>query len=401
MATILFLAHRIPYPPNKGDKLRAYQVLNHWTEQHKVFLGCFIDDPEDLQHRDLLHERCAGTYFARLHPKLALVRASGAFLTKAPLSLPYYRDRGLARWVRRVIALENPDTAYVFSSVMAQYIFGREPRFSRVLVDFVDVDSEKWREYAATKTFPARQVYRREARRLLQFDRRVADQADANIFVSEPEAALFRRRAPETQAKVFSIPNGIDASYFSPANAGQQPHVVGRPVIVFTGQMDYWPNVDAVVWFSNAVLPKIFERFPRASLLIVGARPSASVRALGHRPGIVVTGAVPDVRPYVGHADVVVAPLRIARGVQNKVLEGMAMARPVIATPQALEGIEALPDKHLLLACDGEQFVTGLDKVMNPVFAKTIGAAARQRVLEFYDWSRSLAAYDRLLLVAP
>ena len=225
MATILFLAHRIPYPPNKGDKLRAYQVLNHWTKQHKVFLGCFIDDPEDLQHSDLLRERCAGTYFARLHPKLALVRASGAFLTNDPLSLPYYRDRGLARWVRRVMASEKPDCAFVFSSVMAQYLLGAVPRPSRVLVDFVDVDSEKWAEYAATKTFPARQVYRREARQLLRFDRRVARQADASIFVSEPEAALFRKRAPEVQEKVFVIPNGIDSTYFSPENAGLKPEL--------------------------------------------------------------------------------------------------------------------------------------------------------------------------------
>ena len=105
MATILFLAHRIPYPPNKGDKLRAYQVLNHWSKQHKVLLGCFVDDPEDMQHTDLLRARCAGTYFARLHPKIALMRASRAFLTGDPLSLPYYRDQGLARWVRRVAAI--------------------------------------------------------------------------------------------------------------------------------------------------------------------------------------------------------------------------------------------------------------------------------------------------------
>ena len=362
MATILFLTHRIPYPPNKGDKLRAYQVLNHWTKHHKVFLGCIIDDAEDWQHRDLLRQRCAGTYFARLHPKLALARSIGAFLTNDPLSLPYYWDRGLASWVRRVMASENPECAFVYSSVMAQYFLGAVSTPSRLLVDFVDVDSEKWAEYAATKTFPAREVYRREARQLLRFDRRVARRADASIFVSEPEAALFRERAPEVKEKVFAIPNGVDSAYFSPENAGLNPNLGGAPVIVFTGRMDYWPNVDAVVWFSDTVLPKLRERFPNATFVIVGAQPSATVRALGHRPGIVVTGAVPDVRPYVGYADVVVAPLRIGRGIQNKVLEGMAMARPVIVTPQALEGIDALPDTHLLLARDSDGFVRSVER---------------------------------------
>ena len=397
MATILFLTQRIPYPPNKGEKIRPYQFLNHWTKHHKVFLGCFIDDLEDLQHRDLLRERCAGTYFARLHPKLALVRASGAFLTNDPLSLPYYRDRGLASWVRRVMATEKPECAVVFSSAMAQYLLGAVPPPSRVLVDFADVDSEKWAEYAATKTFPARQIYRREARQLLRFDRRVARQADASIFVTEPEAALFRERAPEVKEKVLVIPNGVDSTYFSPENAGLDPKCGGAPIIVFTGRMDYWPNVDAVVWFSDTVLPRLRDRFPNATFLIVGAQPSATVRALGHRPGIVVTGTVPDVRPYVGYADAVVAPMRIGRGIQNKVLEGMAMARPVIVTPQALEGIDAVPDTHLLLARDSDGFVRSVERIMDPVFAKTVGAAARQRVLELYDWADSLAKYDRLL----
>jgi sugar transferase (PEP-CTERM/EpsH1 system associated) len=397
MVTILFLTQRIPYPPNKGEKIRPYQFLNHWTKHHKVHLGCFIDDPEDLQHRALLRERCASTYFARLHPKLALVRASGAFLTNEPLSLRYYRDRGLARWVRRVMATEKPECAVVFSSAMAQYLLGAIPPPSRVLMDFADVDSEKWAEYAATRTFPAREVYRREARQLLRFDRRVARQADASIFVTEPEATLFRELAPEVKEKVLVIPNGVDSAYFSPENAGLDPKCGGAPIIVFTGRMDYWPNVDAVVWFSDTVLPRLRDRFPNATFLIVGAQPSATVLALGHRPGIVVTGTVPDVRPYVGYADAVVAPMRIGRGIQNKVLEGMAMARPVIVTPQALEGIDAVADTHLLLARDGDGFVRSVERIMDPVFAKTVGAAARQRAIELYEWADSLAKYDRLL----
>ena len=396
MATILFLAHRIPYPPNKGDKLRAYHVLNHWTKKHRVFLGCFIDDPADLQHREVLCEQCAGSYFARLHPKLATMRAFRGFLTHGPLSVAYYHDEGLVAWVGRIIASERPDCIFVFSSVMGQYVLSI-PRSARLLVDFVDVDSEKWAAYAATKTFPARQVYRREARELLRFDRQVAARADACIFVSEPEAELFREQAPEVRTKVLAISNGIDSTYFSPKNAGSRPKLTGAPIIVFTGQMDYWPNVDGVVWFSENVLPRVRERFPAAVFYVVGANPSASIRALSSKPGIVVTGTVPDVRPYVGHADVVVAPMRIGRGIQNKVLEGMAMARPVIVTPQALQGIEATPNKHLLLAHDADQFVQGIERSLSPSFAKALGEAARRKIIASYGWPSSLSKFDEFL----
>ena len=360
MATILFLAHRIPFPPNKGDKLRAYRILDHWAKHHRIFLGCFIDDPEDLQHRAPLRALCADTYFARLNPKWALIRACTAFATGDPLSVWYYRDRAMADWVQRIIDTEKPDCIFVYSSVMSQYV----PSASRprVLLDFVDVDSEKWAAYAATRNFPLRQIYDREARKLLRFDRAAAARADASIFVSESEADLFRARAPEVREKVTAISNGIDAIYFSPENAGSKPDLAGHPVLVFTGQMDYWPNVDAVVWFSEKILPTIREELPTAAFYIVGAHPSDAVRALAARPGVTVVGPVRDVRPYIGHADVIVAPMRIGRGIQNKVLEGMAMAKPVIVTPQGLEGINALPEKHLLLASDAERICSSCGK---------------------------------------
>jgi sugar transferase (PEP-CTERM/EpsH1 system associated) len=278
---------------------------------------------------------------------------------------------------------------------MAQYAL--ETRRSRILVDFVDVDSEKWAAYAATKRFPFRQIYGREACQLLRFDRAVAAKANTSIFVSEAEADLFRVRAPESREKVVAISNGVDFTYFSPENAGEKPHFPEGPNIVFTGQMDYWPNVDAVVWFSDSVLPTIREKFPGATFYIVGAHPSAAVQALASRPGIVVTGRVSDVRPYIAHADVVVAPLRIGRGIQNKVLEGMAMARPVVATPQALEGIDARPGSHVLLAKDIDGFISCVERILDPLLAKAVGVAARERVLQRYDWSNSLAKYDRLL----
>ena len=214
MATILFLAHRIPYPPNKGDKLRAYQVLNHWTKQHKVFLGCFIDDPEDLQHRDLLRERCAGAYFARLHPKLALVRASGAFLTNDPLSLPYYRDRGLATWVRRVMATEKPDCAFVYSSVMAQYSRRGFPAIARprrlCRCRFRKVGRIRGDEDVSRPTNLSPRGATVASVRSPRRQHKLTPVSSSR----KQKLRLFRKLAPEVREKVFAIPNGIDSTYF-------------------------------------------------------------------------------------------------------------------------------------------------------------------------------------------
>ena len=280
MATILFLTQRIPYPPNKGDKLRAFQVLNHWTGRHKVFLGCLVDDPEDWQHTERLRRQCAGAHFARLDPRIAQARSARALLTGQPLSLPYYRDRDLAAWVHGVLEAQRPDCAYLFSSVMAQYVLDAAHRPARVLMDFVDVDSEKWADYAARKSFPARLVYAREARLLLRFDRQVAERTDASIFVSEPEAALFAERAPEVKAKLRVVPNGIDAEYFSPDGAGTSPERAGTPQLVFTGHMAYWPNVDAVVWFADAVLPALRQRFPGIAEPMTWSRITPATRSV-------------------------------------------------------------------------------------------------------------------------
>jgi sugar transferase (PEP-CTERM/EpsH1 system associated) len=265
------------------------------------------------------------------------------------------------------------------------------------VADLVDVDSDKWRQYADTQSWPYSAIYRRESRALLRFERQIAQRFDATVFVSAAEAGLFRRLAPESADRVWHVNNGVDADYFSPERTYVNPYGDDGQVLVFTGAMDYWPNVDAVVSFANAVFPAIRRKVPAARFYIVGARPAPEVKMLAELPGVSVTGAVTDMRPYLAHASLAVAPLRMARGVQNKVLEAMAMAKPVLASPQAAEGIEAHIGSELLVAGDEAEFVQQASSVLERGNTAATGAAARARVLGYYAWESSLGRFEQLL----
>jgi sugar transferase (PEP-CTERM/EpsH1 system associated) len=391
---LLYLAHRIPYPPNKGDKIRSYHLLKHLAQRYQVHLGTFIDDPDDWQYVDAVKKLCGETCFVRLDNRLARLGSATALLRNRPLSLDYYRSRTLSDWITRLHRKLPVSRALVFSSPMAQFVLPQ--RYARRVIDFVDVDSAKWTEYADQKTWPMSQVYAREGRQLLRYEREVARDFDASLFVSSQEAALFAGMAPDSAAKVGWFSNGVDSAYFSPHHDFDSPYPEGGPVMVFTGAMDYWPNIDAVQWFASEMLPAIRLRNPEARFYIVGARPSREVLALSVQPGVVVTGTVPDVRPYLSHARLAVAPLRIARGIQNKVLEAMAMAKPVIVTPQALEGITAEPGRDLMLGASAADFARLACAALDapPV---DMGRAARAQVEASYNWDSNIARVDALL----
>ena len=394
MENLLLLIHRMPYPPNKGDKIRSYHLLCHLARHYRVHLGTFVDDADDWQHVPRVRALCASSHFAPLKPALARLRSLGALLANRPLSLHYYRSAPLRRWVEATMQAQKIDRVLVFSSAMAQY--AEAVPAARRVADFCDVDSDKWRQYAEKKSWPMNWLYAREARQLLAWERKIAQQFDATLFVSEPEAALFRQLAPESASRIGFFNMGVDTDYFAPDAPHPNPYPAGQKVIAFAGAMDYWPNIDAVQWFAGAILPAVLAVEPAAALYIVGARPSAAVRKLAALPNVFVTGTVPDVRPYVAHAALSVAPLRIARGIQTKVLEAMALAKTVIVSPQALEGIEAEPGRELILAADARQFAAAVLRA----FAQpdpAIGAAARRKIETRYGWAANLARVNTLL----
>jgi sugar transferase (PEP-CTERM/EpsH1 system associated) len=395
---LLLLIHRIPYPPNKGDKIRSYHLLKHLAQHYRVHLATFVDDADDWQHVPRVQALCASSHFARLDPKLARLRSLGALFANRSLSLDYYRDRALGRWVEQAVHSHKIGRVLVFSSAMAQY--AEACRGARCVVDFCDVDSDKWRQYAANKAWPMSMLYAHEARQLLRYERKVAAASDAALFVSAPEAALFRQLAPESAARTGHFNNGVDTAYFSPGQAWPSPFAGGQRALVFCGAMDYWPNVDAVSWFAREIFPAVRAAHPDAVFAIVGARPTPEVQQLAALPGVLVTGTVPDVRPYVAHAALCVAPLRIARGIQNKVLEAMSMGTTVVVTPQALEGIDARPGRDLLLAADAGQFASAVRQALAAP-TPALGLAARRLVETLYGWDSNLAPVVSLLEQTP
>ncbi|WP_350281885.1 TIGR03087 family PEP-CTERM/XrtA system glycosyltransferase [Nitrosomonas sp.] len=395
MQGLLYLTHRIPYPPNKGDKIRSFHLLQHLSKRYRVYLGTFIDNEEDWQYEDKVRNYCQDVCIVELDPLSAKIRSLFALSGNDPLTLAYYRNTKLMQWVKAVYSNEHIQDIVIFSSAMAQYV-ERLPACRRI-IDFVDVDSDKWRQYALSKSWPFSLIYHRESRCLLNYERKVAEKFSYSTFVSEKEAELFRQLAPDAASKTTFFNNGVDTDFFSPQRSYSNPYAAAKKVLVFTGAMDYWANIDAVSWFVNSVFSAIRMKQPDVDFYIVGAKPARQVQMLADLPGIYVTGAVEDIRPYLMHAAVAVAPLRIARGIQNKVLEAMAMQKPVVVSMQAMEGIHAISGRELVVAGDARGFAEQILLLLDSDKQETMGRLARERVLRDYTWRANLSRIDALL----
>lgn len=396
MQELLYLVHRIPYPPNKGDKIRSYNLLKYLSQNHRVYLGTFIDDDKDWEHVEKLKNICSETCFIKLHPQLSRIRSLSGMITGQPLTLPYYWDKNLQNWVNNLLRTKHIKNILVFSSAMAQYV--KEPCSIHRMIDFVDVDSDKWKQYSKTKPWPLSWIYQRESDLLLEYEKKAAKFFDDSTFVSETESNFFKKLAPEVSEKVTYFNNGVDTEYFSPENVKTNPYQSDTYTLVFTGAMDYWANIDAVEWFVHSIFPQIRKYLPSVKFYIVGSRPTAKVKALSELPGITVTGSVEDIRPYIAKATLVVVPLRIARGIQNKVLEAMAMKKTVIASLQAAEGIQALHGQELYVVDDEQSFADRIIAQIRNGPDEKMEEAARTRILEGYSWKTILGQVDKLLL---
>lgn len=401
MKDLLFLAHRIPYPPNKGDKIRSYHFLKYLASEYNVHLGAFIDDPKDWQYTDKLNALCLETHYQGLNPLQAKIKSLQGLLTGEALSLPYYKNQAMQDWVDNTIKNHSIKKVLIFSSVMAQFIAPLLQHKSEhdidVIVDFVDVDSDKWRQYATKKQGIARWVYQRESKYLFDYEQKIAGQAKTSIFVSEPEAALFKSLAPSLAGKIGYINNGVDIDYFSPGQTFASPYHDEDNIMVFTGAMDYWANVDAVTWFATDVFSQVIKDHPNAKFYIVGSKPTKEVEALSGNNHIIVTGAVDDVRPYIAHAKLSVAPLRIARGIQNKVLEAMAMGKHVVATSAAMEGIPYDEGLAVSVSDEADVMVEQLNGLLRNNPGMIASSANRNFVKAKFSWEQNVNQLSALL----
>ena len=397
MANVLYLTHRIPFPPDKGDKIATYNFLRHLCAHHRVYLGSFVDSPEDWAHVDKLKAMCAEVKLIGIHPQARRLFSAQALLLGQSLSQVYYRSRALQAWVDVVVPRAGIDSALAYSSAMAPYLGAPSCAGLRKVGHYTDVDSEKWATYAQTHKGLMAWVYAREGRTLLALEREMSQHCHVTGFISEAEVALYKRLAPEAASKVQVIPNGVDTDYFDPDLAYDNPFELGQRSIVFTGAMDYWPNVDAVQWFATEILGLIRAQLPQAQFCIVGSKPTKAVLALADIPGVSVTGRVPDVRPYLAHAGAVVAPLRVARGTQNKVLEAYAMARPVVLTAAAANGLIPAPFMADAIHDAPASMATA---VVQALAAPARFEPARQYVMDRFSWNYAFSVLDQAMQIA-
>jgi sugar transferase (PEP-CTERM/EpsH1 system associated) len=387
---VLFLSQRIPFPPNRGDRITTYHVVRHLARKHEVAVACFCEERErESATRGL---ESLGVKEVRADPfsaTAAKARAALSLLGGRPFTLAYFRSRALQRDVEALLR-GGADLAYVYSSSMAPYVFGAGG--IRRIMHFSELDSDKWAQYAQRSRQPARWVWAREAKTLLEFERAVAHRFDASVFVSEIEAALFRERIPGVEPVV--LPNGVDLARFAPGPpAARDPRR-----IVFTGMMDYPPNVDAVRWFAGEILPRIRREVPEARFDVVGARAPSSVRALHDGESVCVVGEVAETAQWLRKSAVAVAPMRVARGIMNKVLEAMACALPVVATPVAARGVDAVPGEHLFVEPDEDRFAARVVALLRDERLRAeVGLRARARMEERYRWEGVEARLDSLV----
>jgi sugar transferase (PEP-CTERM/EpsH1 system associated) len=388
---LLYLCHRVPYPPDKGDKIRAFHEIRALSKHHRVHLLTLAD--QGVPDLSELQAMCEAVEVFPVHRPSAYVRAAFGLLRPRPLTLSFFESRELRRRVEELARTERFDLVVAYSSSMAPYV---EP-FAGVpaVLDMVDVDSAKWAQYARFAPLPLRPVYALEARRLQAYEASLAGRFDRIVLATGNETRLLKTFAPD--ARAATIPNGVDAEHFRPLELPKAK----KPTLVFTGQMDYFANVDGMVHFAREVFPRLRDWFPDLELLIVGRSPATAVRALGEIPGVHVTGAVGDVRPFLDRAWIFVAPLRIAQGVQNKVLEAMAMGLPVVCSDRVLAGLSEGGFRHgrdLLAASTDEGLEQCLVALLEDAEARgRLAECARQRLAASYRWSTNLDRFEELL----
>jgi len=389
---VVFLCQRVPWPPDRGDRITTWHFLQHLLRSGaNVRIGCFQEEPRDAEGVRFLAERCREIVAPRLSRRVRKWTSLRALLTGEAMTLPFFRDARLQEAVDRWSAETPLDLVHVYSSSMAQYAMATPARVK--LMQFAELDSDKWRQYAAASGPLGRLIYGREATKLLQFEDRVARTFSRSVVVSDVERTLFMERIPGVTPSV--LPNGVDVDHFrSASDAERHPHTA-----IFTGVMDYEPNIDGVTWFATECWPQLRERFTDARFLIVGSKPTAKVQALARLPGVTVTGRVPETPPWFDRAAVAIAPLRLARGVQNKVLEAMSMGLPVVSSPEAARGLGAVPPGTLSIANGAPDTIAAVAAwFADPAGARRTGQAAADWVRTEWRWERMFERYDGLLL---
>jgi len=398
---VLILSHRVPYPPNKGEKLRTYHQIKHFINSgHNVCVCTPVDSEDDLNNVVLL-EKTLNISVIYAKPVNHALRLIKGLLFFKPLSVSNFYCTGLQKRLDYTIKNEHYDAILCTSSSMAEYIFKsttlpsyRAKNKLTLIMDFMDLDSDKWRQYSCSSRWPMSWVYKRENRFLSNYELQIQQAFDHCFFISQNEVDLFHKLTDPTD-NVRVLGNGIDTEEFYPANT---PPNNTDPVFIFTGVMDYKPNIEAVHWFVDNAWELITSKYPHSRFIIAGMNPVDSIVSLCDIAGIEITGFVEDMLPYYHTADYFVAPFTIARGVQNKILQAFACGLPVITTSMGAEGISCTNGKDVMIAQTGNEFLEAIVKLQeNSSFKYQITSSALHLIKDVYSWEGQLKPLDTVL----
>ncbi len=387
---ILYLCHRFPFPPKRGGKIRPFNMIRHLQASgHSVTVCSLARSAAEAEEGRGIAPHCSAFHMGHVSEPMQFARMIVRLPVPVPSSMGYFYSAELAATVKRLLASQRWDLIFVHCSSVAQYVV--HVNDTPKILDFGDMDSQKWLEYAHYKPFPLSLGYTLEGHKMLRAEKRLARRFDLCTATTRAEWQTLQDYG--TGAATDWFPNGVDAGFFCPTDGAYDADTVS-----FIGRMDYYPNQECMQRFCDEVWPLLRARRPQMKLLIVGADPSPAMQALGQRPGVTVTGSVPDVRPYIRGSALMVAPLAIARGTQNKILEAMAMGVPVVTSTVAAGGVDAVPGEHLLVADTPQQLADAvLAVVQNPAERQRLALAGRQRVLSNHDWAQSMKRLDVII----
>lgn len=395
---VLFISHRPPFPPNKGEKIRTFNQLKYLKELgHNISVCSPVSTDEDIQHMKTLGEDyCETVFYGKAAGKRGYLTA---LLSNQALSIAYFYSADLQQQLDDYLQTHRVHAIICSSSSMADYVF-RSGMLSqlttrpRLIMDFMDLDSDKWHQYESIKPFPVNMIYGRECNLLQVYEQRVHKQFDACLFVSEQEAELFTLQL-DTADKIHGISNGLDTQFFQP---GAFRDELQDPVFLFTGAMDYFPNTDAVNWFVKHCWDTIRQHYPNAHFYIAGMNPTSKIKALDKRPGITVTGFVEDIRKYYHRADIFVAPMQVARGLQNKVLEAFATGVPVVTSSRGAESIHCEHGNQLLIADTPTDFSKHVHYLIkNTSLRRKLRDNALNLISTQYSWAGCLSSFESIV----
>lgn len=403
MKKILYLSHRIPFPPDKGDKIRSYNQLVFFSKSFEVVLGTTIRDDAENAYVGQLRRYCTEIYAPSSPAKATTGKGFFSFL---PFSVHYFYSTKLQKKIDECLAQQDIDIIFCYSSVMAEYVFrskvlkGKEENKIKLIIDFVDLDSDKWKQYANYSSFPFNIIFYEEYKRLKKYELKICGHFDKIVFAADREVNVLEQSV-STKDKIYVVPNGVDFSFFKEKKrevAIGKEHQKSSHILLFTGVMDYYANIDGVCWFCEEVLPLIQQRIPNTIFKVVGKNPNRKVKNLSLKSGVIVSGYVPDIRKYYWEADVCVMPLRIARGIQNKVLEAMSTGNAVVATTNASDGIHYQNNVDIVVVNAARDFAQAVISLLEDNIKRdALGREATASICRNYSWNTHLQSLQNIL----